>query len=127
LELIEKMIEAQKYSLTPVDLIRTLSEFTSKTIYKAILSYIPHVIFENHELIVSGGGSKNPFIMERLKELFHPIPVMESDELGIPSAAKEALLFAVLANETLSDENVSKNRRLGDSPWLTLGKISFSN
>jgi len=65
--------------------------------------------------------------MQRLADLLNPMRVMESDAIGIPSSAKEALLFAILANETLRDQNVSKDRRLGDSPWLTLGKISFSN
>lgn len=127
LELIESMIEQKKYSLTPVDLIRTLTEFSAKSIVLSIKSYLPNDFSKEIELIVSGGGSKNPYLMQRINELISPVKVIESDALGIPSSAKEALLFALLANETLSDEGATKDRRLGDSPWLTLGKISFSN
>lgn len=127
LETVEKQIKEKKYSLTPVDLIRTLTEFSAKSIVLAIESYIPMGLSKEMELIVSGGGSKNPYLMQRLTELLTPINVMESDVLGVPSSAKEALLFAILANETLSDEGISKDRHLGNTPWLTLGKISFSN
>lgn len=127
LEMIERIIIKNKYSLTPVDLIRTLTEFSARTIASAIESYVPDEISKDMELIVSGGGSKNPYIMKRLSELLSPLKVMESDVLGIPSSAKEALLFAVLANETLSDKSVRKDRKLGETPWVTLGKISFSN
>jgi anhydro-N-acetylmuramic acid kinase len=127
LQRVEEIIQAKNYSLTPVDLIRTLSELTAQSIADSIQQYIPKQISENFQLIVSGGGSKNPYLMERIAELLSPIKLVESDAVGVPSAAKEALLFAVLANETLSDPEPSKNRRLGDSPWLTLGKISFSN
>jgi len=61
-------------------------------------------------------------IMARLAELL-PFRVCESDELGMPSAAKEAVLFALLANETLADSPSSD--RLGDSPWENFGKISL--
>ncbi len=64
--------------------------------------------------------------MEHLRELLPGFSIADSQELGIHSAAKEAVLFALLANETLMDPNPSKDRRLGDSPWVTMGKISFS-
>jgi len=127
LETVETMINQKKYSLTPVDLIRTLTEFSAESIVTAIESYLPIEFSKDIELIVSGGGCKNPYLMQRLADLLNPMQVMESDAIGIPSSAKEALLFAILANETLRDQNVSKDRRLGESPWLTLGKISFSN
>jgi anhydro-N-acetylmuramic acid kinase len=48
-----------------------------------------------------------------------------SSEIGIPTDAKEAVLFALLANETIMDAGATKVRRLGDSPWVTMGKISL--
>ena len=85
-------------------------------------TYIPSSV--EGTVYVSGGGSKNPVIMARLAQLL-PFRVCESDELGMPSAAKEAVLFALLANETIMDAGASKVRRLGDSPWVTMGKISL--
>jgi anhydro-N-acetylmuramic acid kinase len=107
-------------SISPADLIATLTEFTALSIALAMKTYIPSSV--EGTVYVSGGGSKNPVIMARLAELL-PFRVCESDELGMPSAAKEAVLFALLANETLADSPGSE--RLGDSPWVSLGKISL--
>lgn len=107
-------------SISPADLVATLTEFTAQSIALAMKTYIPAGI--NGTVYVSGGGSKNPVIMARLKELL-PFRVSESDELGIPSEAKEAVLFALLANETLA--NSPGAERLGDSPWVSMGKISL--
>jgi anhydro-N-acetylmuramic acid kinase len=107
-------------SISPADLIATLTEFTAQSIALAIKTYIPSAV--EGSVYVSGGGSKNPVIMARLAELL-PFRVCESDELGMPSAAKEAVLFALLANETLADSPGAE--RLGDSPWVNFGKISL--
>ncbi|MFM6937630.1 MAG: anhydro-N-acetylmuramic acid kinase, partial [Aquirufa sp.] len=107
-------------SISPADLVATLTEFTAQSIALAMKSYIPSGV--EGTVYVSGGGSKNPVIMERLAALL-PFRVCESDELGMPSAAKEAVLFALLANETLADSPGAE--RLGDSPWVSMGKISL--
>jgi len=107
-------------SISPDDLVSTLTEFTAQSIALAMKTYIPSDI--EGTVYVSGGGSKNPVIMARLAELL-PFRVCESDELGMPSAAKEAVLFALLANETLADSPSAE--RLGDSPWESFGKISL--
>ena len=44
---------------------------------------------------------KNPILMERIAVRIAPIPVRRSDELGVPTAAREAMAFAVLADMTL--------------------------
>ncbi len=48
---------------------------------------------------VSGGGANNSYLMRALGSRVSPIPVRKSDDLGVPSDAKEAVLMAVLANE----------------------------
>jgi anhydro-N-acetylmuramic acid kinase len=63
--------------------------------------------------------------MERLQALNPTYSCEDFDVLGFDSSAKEAVLFALLANECLSDQGVYKNRQLGDTPWPTLGKISL--
>jgi anhydro-N-acetylmuramic acid kinase len=54
------------------------------------------------EVYLSGGGAKNLFLAESLRERLDPIPVGLNDELGLPGDAKEAVLIAVLANEHLA-------------------------
>ena len=46
---------------------------------------------------------------------------MNPSVLGIPGDAKEAVLFAVLANETISGGKTS----YGDNPSVCMGKISL--
>ena len=122
LSVVEDLIEQNNWSISPEDLVRTLTEFTAQSIVLALETYVP---VRTGELIASGGGSRNPLIMQRLAELLPTWDTMVSDVIGIPSGAKEALLFALLANETLSDAGAQAGRRLGDSPWVTMGKISF--
>ena len=122
LGIVEDLIVTHGWEISPANLVRTLTEFTAQSIVFALASYVP---VRAGELIASGGGSRNPLIMNRLADLLPTWQVMISDEIGIPSGAKEALLFALLANETLSDADAEPGRRLGDSPWVTMGKISF--
>ena len=122
LEKVEQLIQENQWTLTPTDLIRTLTEFSAQSIALAIKKYIPET---QASLYVSGGGSQNPLLMQRISELLPEVKVGFSSEIGIPTDAKEAVLFALLANETIMDAGASKVRRLGDSPWVTMGKISL--
>ena len=54
------------------------------------------------EVYLSGGGARNLFLVESLRERLDPIPVGLSDDLGLPGDAKESVLMAVLANEHLA-------------------------
>ena len=79
------------------------------------------------QLIVSGGGAKNPLIMAQLAAALTPMEVLPSSKLGVPEEAKEAYAFALLAYETF-------HRRPGNLPSATgatrpaiLGKLSPSS
>jgi len=122
LEKVQQIIQSNQWTLTPTDLIRTLTEFSAQSIALAIKKYIPEV---KSNIYVSGGGSQNPLLMQRISEMLPEVKIGLSSEIGIPADAKEAVLFALLANETLMDTGATKVRRLGDSPWVTMGKISF--
>jgi len=122
LEKVEQLIQANQWTLTPTDLIKTLTEFSAQSMALAIKKYVP---VTQANLYVSGGGSQNPLLMQRISELLPEIKMGFSSEIGIPTDAKEAVLFALLANETIMDAGATKVRRLGDSPWVTMGKISL--
>jgi anhydro-N-acetylmuramic acid kinase len=47
-------------------------------------------------VIAAGGGIRNPVLMHQLAAELGSVPLRSTDELGLPSAAKEALAFAVL-------------------------------
>jgi anhydro-N-acetylmuramic acid kinase len=71
----------------------TAAELTVRTIAMAVERYP-----ETREVIVSGGGAHNGYVMERLRALLKA-KVVTSAELGVDIDAKEAILFAVLAYE----------------------------
>ena len=65
------------------------------------------------EIVVAGGGVKNPALLDRIRALVAPIPVRLSDDLGIPSDAREAMALAVLANATLLGHPMTTPRTTG--------------
>lgn len=126
LDWLNKIMMDGNIHLSPEDLICTISELTARSISDAINQYLNIENTYPTRLLISGGGSNNPFIMKRLSELNPSFNCEDFDVLGFDSGAKEAVLFALLANETLTDATVYKNRKLGDTPWPSLGKISLS-
>jgi anhydro-N-acetylmuramic acid kinase len=77
------------------------------------------------EVYVSGGGALNPTLMGHLRALLAPIPVDSTAALGIDPEAKEAIAFAVLANETLFGHPGNIPAVTGAAGPRVLGKISF--
>ena len=78
------------------------------------------------EVFVSGGGALNPVLMRHLKELLAPIRVESSAALGVDPEAKEAISFAVLANQTLFGDPGNIPAVTGAVGPRVLGKLSFS-
>ncbi|MFD9905550.1 anhydro-N-acetylmuramic acid kinase [Streptomyces sp. NPDC059063] len=73
------------------DVVATLTRLTAATVADAVRAV------KASEVIASGGGIRNPTLMAMLRADLGPaVPVRGSDELGLPSAAKEAYAFAVL-------------------------------
>ncbi len=82
----------------PVDLLRTAAVFTSFSIADAFRRFIlPRA--QVRELIVAGGGTRNPLIMAQLAAALPGIEISPSGRFGVPAEAKEAFAFAVLAYE----------------------------
>ena len=109
------------------DLLATLTRFSAETIAKAINATIKNTPYsiENFNIYMSGGGTHNPLLVQWLKELL-PCHFSTTDALGISGDAKEAILFAILANETVSGGNSDFGIRKG-IPSVSMGKISFPN
>jgi anhydro-N-acetylmuramic acid kinase len=78
-----------------------------------------------HEFIVSGGGAKNATLMDMLREQLPGMPVRTSDDFGLPSEAKEAVAFAVLAYQTWQRLPSNIPAATGAERGAVLGKISY--
>jgi anhydro-N-acetylmuramic acid kinase len=72
------------------DVLATLTRLTAVTVADACRA---HGVTE---LVVSGGGARNPVLMRMIAEELPGVRLRPSDDLGLPSDAKEALAFAVL-------------------------------
>jgi anhydro-N-acetylmuramic acid kinase len=107
------------------DLLATLTRFSAETIAEAIYFTVHNTSYNisDFNIYVSGGGMHNPLLIEWLKELI-PCKFLETNDLGISGDAKEAVLFAILANETVSGGNSDFGTRRG-IPSVSMGKISF--
>ncbi|HAK75768.1 MAG TPA: anhydro-N-acetylmuramic acid kinase [Runella sp.] len=111
-------------SLSPEDLVATLTQFSAETIAEAILKVCQKD--QEYHLYLSGGGMHNPALIKALRKLLPDFPMDATDSLGISGDAKEAVLFAILANETLCGNNLDFGTREG-VPSVSMGKISFPN
>jgi anhydro-N-acetylmuramic acid kinase len=107
------------------DLLATAVELTACAVHRA-RSQAPLGALPVDALYVSGGGRHNATLMRRLVHLWAPIPVHGLDSLGIDPDAKEALDFAVLANETLHGHAGNLVRVTGAQRPCILGAIAVA-
>ena len=76
-------------------------------------------------MLVSGGGVHNAYLMQRLQELLPQLKVAPTDSMGIPADAKEAIGFAVLANETFELAAGNVPSATGARHPAVLGKVTY--
>jgi len=108
------------------DVIATVTEFTAWAIFYSYSQYISTKKSVD-EVIVSGGGAKNKFIMDALSDYFTSASVLTTGDIGIPVEAKEAACFAVLANETIDRKPGNLPSVTGASKRIPLGTIAIPN
>ncbi|HYA95409.1 MAG TPA: anhydro-N-acetylmuramic acid kinase [Terriglobales bacterium] len=79
------------------------------------------------DYVVSGGGAKNRTLVNMLRTELDPLGLRlrSSDEFGVPSAAKEAVAFALLAYETWHRRPSNIPAATGARRPAILGKISY--
>jgi anhydro-N-acetylmuramic acid kinase len=120
----EVLRRGKRLGAGPNDLIRTTTEFTVASVVDALKRFVLKKT-KVQQLIVSGGGAKNPLVMAQLAAALSPIEVLGSTKVGVPEEAKEAYAFALMAYETV-------HRRAGNLPSATgaeeevvLGKVCY--
>ena len=90
----------------------------------AIASSIGQLPKPPDELIVSGGGTRNQAIMGAIKDAHQSCRVLVTDDLGIASACKEALAFALLGAATLDGTPANVVGATGANRAVVLGQIT---
>lgn len=110
-------------SLSPEDQLATLCRFSAVTIAAAIRRCITNG--DAYTIYTSGGGMHNPVLMGHLRELLPGIPFYTTRELQVNPDAKEAVLFALLANETVAGGQHQFGSKQGGIPDVSMGKICF--
>jgi anhydro-N-acetylmuramic acid kinase len=114
------------------DVVATATALTARSIAEALQRFV----LKNsgsarkgafQEMVLSGGGAKNSTLVAMLTTALAPLGVRLrfSDEFGLPSAAKEAVAFAVLAHETWHRRPSNIPSATGAKRPAVLGKISY--
>jgi anhydro-N-acetylmuramic acid kinase len=114
------------------DIVATATALTAKSIAEAVRRFAPAGLTSvrkptTREMILSGGGVHNSMLVKMLTAELTPMRVRlrRSDEFGVPSAAKEAAAFAVLAHETWHRRPSNVPAATGAKRAAILGKISY--
>ncbi len=122
----QAQIQSNTTNLAKEVIVATLNLFTAETIAEAIMQVIGNLqdVSSMNVLYISGGGMHNPILLAHLSNLLAGIKVLSLDELGFNPDAKEAILFALLANEAVAGEAMQIGGNATKKP-ITMGKISF--
>ena len=104
------------------DIIATVTAFTAETISYSISRFVPYNI---NKLIIGGGGAYNRTLLNGIKNRLPNIAVATHEELNKNSDAKEAVAFAILANETVCGNTGNLPAVTGAGCHKVLGKISL--
>lgn len=104
------------------DIMATLNRLTAETIVEAIKIHVPSS--DQYTLYTSGGGMHNQLVVDHIQSLVPHIAIKSSEAIGIHPDAKEAILFAVLANECVAGEPMYAGGNATKIP-VTMGKISL--
>jgi anhydro-N-acetylmuramic acid kinase len=108
------------------DLVCTATELTARSVAAALTRFVlPETKVQ--QVIVSGGGARNVFLLRRLGCALPEIEILTSEDIGVPTAAKEAIGFAILANETLHLHPGNVPGATGARRPVVLGKVVYGD
>jgi len=144
---------SRKLEIRPADILYTVTYFTAASVIDALHRFV----FPKHkisQLIVSGGGARNPLLMAQLEALLridsfsssrhsparsvaegslasrhfpkNSIDVLPSTHFNVPKQSKEAYAFALLAYETFHHRPSNLPSATGATRPAILGKISYA-
>lgn len=107
----------------PEDVMATVTLAVARSIAQAHRRFVAplHTL---SQIVVSGGGARNRVLMKLLRKELAPVEVRTSDELGLPSDAREAIAFAILGNESVCLAPSNVPRATGAQHPAILGKFT---
>ena len=103
------------------DVIATATSLTARSIADAYRQFMPEPVTE---VLVSGGGAKNPALVAMLAREIAPIPVRAFADRFFDGEAKEAVAFALLAYLYVNGETSNVPRATGARGARILGKLT---
>lgn len=119
-EYVEKLLSFGEYPL--VDVLATATRFTAESIALSLRRFAPKL---PAKLVVGGGGSRNPCLLAFLQEALPECRVLTQEDLGLNSDAKEAVAFAILANEALFGRCNNAPSATGAKHGVVMGRINL--
>ncbi|MBZ9611283.1 anhydro-N-acetylmuramic acid kinase [Rheinheimera maricola] len=111
--------------LSHADVMATLNRFSADMIIAAI----QHITAARDQFTIyaSGGGIHNPLLMAHIQAALPDVVIKSTADLAINPDAKEAVLFAILANECVAGGKQNFSNAREGIPGVTMGKISFAD
>jgi anhydro-N-acetylmuramic acid kinase len=117
----EVWAQAEARGLRAEDVVATTTAFTAASIAGAYDRFLPQM---PDQVILGGGGALNPTLVDMLQRRLGAAQVMRHEDLGLPSDAKEAIAFAILAYETIHGRPGNLPACTGAKTHAVLGKIT---
>ena len=110
------------------DVVATATALTARSIADAISRFVLPSRGKFRDFVVSGGGANNPILLAMLANELRQLhlTIRTSDEFGLPSEAKEAAAFALMAYETWNHRPSNIPSATGANRPAILGKISYA-
>jgi anhydro-N-acetylmuramic acid kinase len=113
------------------DVVATATALTARSIAQAVRTFVATHGAKKpgrpgfDEIIVSGGGTKNPTLLKMLQSSLPELKLRTTEDFGLPAEAKEAVAFAVLAHQTWQRLPSNIPAATGARRGAVLGKISY--
>jgi anhydro-N-acetylmuramic acid kinase len=111
---------AQQDGLSTPDILATLTAFTAHSIADQYRRFLPG---RPDEVVVGGGGARNPVLMELLSELLDPAQIRLHEDFGLPSLGREAVYFALMGHEALHGRPNTVPSCTGALRPVVMGKV----
>lgn len=120
---VNKIFEKQgQLNISDEDMVATVTNHTAACIAFGIEKF---AVTRPEKLIIGGGGSYNKTLVQMVQRALGDVKVITQEEVGLSSEAKEAVAFAVLANEAIKGNTNNAPSATGAKHPVIMGKISF--